>query len=179
MPARNPNASVVRAGTTSSLPETAVLPVHRVPAALARHFHLICLGAIADALAGEDLTPLQYVILAYLDDEPEIDQNSLAARAGVEKSHASLLVEQLETRGLLQRRINGADRRARLLRLTPEGEKLRRRLRPKTQAANDRIVARLTRAERKLLVDLLVRIIDDNQVYDRPSAGRRGRPSRR
>jgi DNA-binding MarR family transcriptional regulator len=129
-------------------------------------------------LKGEDLTPLQYAVLAYLtrsSGEPDIDQNSLAERLGVDRNNASLLVEQLEAKGLLERRINGADRRARLLRLTPEGEKLHQRLMPEARRGQMRILDVLQPKERKLFLDLFVRVIEGNRALARPGAGRRKR----
>ena len=92
-------------------------PVRRVAIALARRFNQICVTLSADSVAAADLTPLQFAVLAYLnkrDGQPGIDQNGLAARLGVERSHVSLLVEELGSRGLVERRVNGADRRARI-----------------------------------------------------------------
>jgi DNA-binding MarR family transcriptional regulator len=155
-----------------------VPPVRRVPVALARRFFQICVAAAAQALEGENLTPLQYAVLAYLTastGEPDIDQNSLAERLGVDRNNASLLVEQLEADGLLERRINGADRRARLLRLTPQGEKLHRRLFPEARAGQMRILDVLTAKERELFLDLFERVIDGNRDLARPGAGRRKR----
>ena len=119
------------------------VPIRRSPAALARRFAQICMAVVAEFLADEDLTPLQYAAVAYLDDEPDIDQNALVSRLGVEQSHGSLLVEQLVVLGLVERHISSADRRARQLRLTPAGSKLYQRLHP---AARLRQIACLHRS---------------------------------
>ena len=165
------------AGTTGAIP-----PVPRVPIALARRYFQICTTVMADeALAAEGLTPLQFAVLAYLNTktgEPDIDQNGLAARMGVDRSHASLLVEQLVVMGLVGRRVNGDDRRAVLLRLTPAGERLHRRLRPKVFAGQMRVLAPLAPAERELLLDMLVRVVEGNRSLARPGAGRRKRSRR-
>src|ERR1700730_12293852 len=105
-------------------------PIRRVPIALARRFVQISLAVAAETLEGEDLTPLQFAVFANLNDEADVDQNSLAARLGVDRNSASVLAEQLEKRGLIDRRVNGADRRARLLRLTRIGNELHQRPRP-------------------------------------------------
>jgi len=144
---------------------------------LARRFHQICM--VADSLAGADLTPLQFGVLAHLnkqDGAPGIDQNALAARLGIERSLASRLVEELGSRGLLERHVNGADRRARVLQLTAMGEKLYQSLLPANSAANERILEPLTLRERALLHELLIRIIQRNGAHAR--AGRRKRGSR-
>lgn len=153
-------------------------PVRRVATALARRFYQICVTLSADSVAAADLTPLQFAVVACLNKrngEPGIDQNGLAARLGVERSHVSLLVEELGKRGLVERRVNGADRRARILRLTPKGDGMFDRLRSQNTAANARVLDPLTAKERELLFDLLIRVIKQNTAYARPGAGRRKR----
>ncbi len=153
-------------------------PVRRVATALARRFYQICVTLSANSVAAADLTPLQFAVLACLNKrngEPGIDQNGLAARLGIERSHVSLLVEELGKRGLVERRVNGADRRARILRLTSKGEGVFDRLRGKNTAANERVLDPLSAKERELLFDLLIRVIKQNTAYARPGAGRRKR----
>jgi DNA-binding MarR family transcriptional regulator len=150
-------------------------PIRRVPIALARRFIQICLAVAAETLEGENLTPLQFAVLANLNDEADVDQNSLAARLGVDRNTASVLVEQLVRRGLIDRRVNGADRRARLLRLTPMGNELHERLRPAMRTSQRGILATLAPAERERFLDQLVQIIKANESYARPGAARRKR----
>jgi DNA-binding MarR family transcriptional regulator len=159
-----------------------VPPVRRSPTALARRFYQMCMGMQADGLTAADVTPMQYGVLAFLnslDGEPGIDQNSLAARLGVERSHVSLLVEELAANGLVEQRVNGADRRARLLYLTAKGEKLHRRLRPGITAANNRALEPLSPQEREQFIDMLIRMIGANGAHARPGAGRRKRSAQR
>src|SRR5262245_58379536 len=109
------------------------MSVRRVPLPLARHFHQICTASLAETLAEAGLKSGQFAVLVYLSrvtGEPGIDQNTLAARMGYDRARVSQLADELETMGLLDRRVNGADRRARVLRLTRRGEELRARLRP-------------------------------------------------
>ena len=106
--------------------QTRTTPVRRTPMSLSRRFFQICTAAAADALVAEELTPMESGVLAYLNrvtGEPNIDQNSLAERMGIDRSHASLLVERLVTRRLIDRQINPENRRAHILKLTPAGEK--------------------------------------------------------
>lgn len=158
-----------------------VAPVRRAATPLARRFHQMCMGIQADVLTPAGLTELQYSVMAYLnrhDGEPGIDQNSLAIRLGVERSHASLVVEELAAKGLLERRVNGADRRARLLSLTAKAEKLYARVRPQIRAANARVLEPLSADERALFIDMLIRMIAANGAHARPGAGRRKRSAR-
>jgi MarR family transcriptional regulator, temperature-dependent positive regulator of motility len=151
---------------------------HRVPFPMARRFHQICAAINADLFAGEELTNLNYMALACLDDFPGVDQRRLARMAGVDPTNAGLIIDDLEAKGLVERRINGADRRARELYPTARGRKLRRQMRPKLLAAQARILAPLTPKERELLIELLARVIEANEDYARPGAGRR-RPRRK
>jgi len=132
---------------------------------------------IAEALSGEEVVQLEYGSLVCLEIEPGIDQRRLAEAMGIDPSNTSLIVDRLHSKGLIERRIKGADRRARELYLTPKGKKLWRRLRPKTSAANERVLAPLAPAERELLLNLLIRVIEENRAHARPGAGRRKRGS--
>jgi DNA-binding MarR family transcriptional regulator len=158
--------------------DTGTAPVRRAPTPLARRFCQMCMGMQADGLAAASLTALEYGALAALnreDGEPGIDQNSLALRVGVDRSHVSLLVEGMAAKDLVEQRVNGADRRARQLYLTRKAEKLYARVRPGIRAVNARVLEPLTRQERDLFIDMLIRMIRANGAYARPGAGRRKR----
>jgi DNA-binding MarR family transcriptional regulator len=153
-------------------------PVRRVPLALARRFFQICTSASAEAVREADLTPLEFAVMAYvnsIDGEPDLDQSALVARLGVDRNTTSLLVASLESKGLLDRRVSDADRRARLARLTPRGEKLFAKLHPKAIERQQQVLDVLDPAERDVLIDLLVRVIEANRDLARPGAGRRKR----
>ena len=164
-----------------SLPSEPAIPIRRITMPLARRFYQICVAMVSDSLAEGNLTPPQYGVLAYLnkeDGEPGLDQIGLAARLGIDRNSAGVIVAELEKRGLIKRRVMDGDRRGRHVYLTSQGEKLYRRLLPNNAAANDQILAPLKPPERELLRDLLVRVIQANAVYARPGAGRRKRGAR-
>ena len=157
---------------------SSVTPVRRTPMSLSRRFFQICTTAAADALAVHRLTPMESGVLAYLNrttGAPGIDQNTLAERMGIDRSHVSLLIERLFGMGLVDRQINPENRRAHILRLTPAGEKLYARSRPTFNAGQQRILDVLRPAEREMLLDLLVRVVEGNRLLARPGAGRRKR----
>jgi len=152
--------------------------IRRIPLALARRFFQICTSASAEAVTQADLTPLEFAVMAYvnsIDGEPDLDQSALAARLGVDRNSTSLLVGSLESKGLVDRRVSDTDRRARLVRLTPRGEKLFAKLHPKAVELQQHVLDVLDPAERVLLIDLLVRVIEANPDRARPGAGRRKR----
>jgi DNA-binding MarR family transcriptional regulator len=151
-------------------------PWHGIPTAIARRFHQICAARSSEVVGEFGLTPLQYGVTLHLDrvtGKSGIEQNVLADRVNVDRNTASLLVEQLVKMGIVARQVNGADRRVRLLSLTPQGKRLYARLRPAFVAANDDILSSITARERKLLLGLLIRVIEENLLRPRSPSHRR------
>jgi MarR family transcriptional regulator, temperature-dependent positive regulator of motility len=152
------------------------VPVTRFPGPLARRLNQICLTAVADALRPLDLAPLQWSMLAYVCNEPELDQTGLAARVAVDRANAGILIDQLESRGLVERRVHPDDRRIRQVLPTKAGAALYKRLSPEIIALQHSILeAALTKAEASTLLDLMIRVIRANEGRARPGGGRRKR----
>jgi DNA-binding MarR family transcriptional regulator len=145
-----------------------------VPSFLSYRLRQVCLGIMDEVLAPEDLRPVEYATLTMLDAEPGLDQRQLAGRLAIDKMSMSQLVDRLESRGLVERRMDPADRCARALHLTADGLGLRRRLQPAALAAQDRILAPLRPQERPVFVHLMARVIEGHRGYARPGNGRRG-----
>jgi DNA-binding MarR family transcriptional regulator len=155
------------------------VPVTRFPGPLARRLNQICLTAMAEALRPLDLAPLHWSMLAYACNERGIDQSGLAARVAVDRANAGILIDQLESRGLVERRVDPSDRRARQVVPTATGAALYKRLSSQIIALQHGILeAALTKSEANTLLDLLVRVIQANERRVRPGAGRRKRVRR-
>jgi DNA-binding MarR family transcriptional regulator len=166
------------AASKLAVPDTpAPIVLYRVPGYLARRFQQICATFITESLAKDGLTQLQFAAMAAIYGVPGIDQRRLAETLGIVPVNAGGIVDQLEAMGIVERRIDGSDRRARQLYLTARGLKLRQRLLPANRAANARVLEPLAPRDRVLLIDLLVRVIEGNAAHARPGAGRRKRGS--
>lgn len=181
--ARDPSVRRV-AGAPPPAPSSAELapPWHSVPTAIARRFYQLCSAKTAEVVGEAGLTPMQYGVLIRLSAQtgrPGIEQAGLAERLNVDRNTASVLVEQLVKKGLVERKVNGADRRARLLRLTPQGEKVFARLRPAHIRANESILAPIKPRERELLMGLLIRVIEANLTGEARGPRRRRRKAHR
>jgi DNA-binding MarR family transcriptional regulator len=68
------------------------------------------------------MTRAQWVILARLDRQPGMTQNEMASLCEVEPITVGRLVDRLEARGLLERRLDPSDRRIRRLHLLPASQ---------------------------------------------------------
>jgi len=153
--------------------KSAILESHRVPAHLARRFHQICMGVTAEILAKEDLTPQVFGVMAAVFETPGRGQRQLADQMGIDVVSFGQMIDLLEQKHLVKRELDPGDRRARRLYVTKRGADLRRRLRPALLAAQDRLLATLSKPERTALLDMLVRVIEANDSYARPGNGRR------
>ena len=71
------------------------------------------------------LTKNELDVLLFLNNNPEFDRASdVVTHRGMTKSHVSLSVTSLESRGMLQRRVNPQDRRTIHLELTDVGREI-------------------------------------------------------
>jgi DNA-binding MarR family transcriptional regulator len=85
---------------------------------------------VAAALAPLDLTHAQFVLLAcawWLGREEPPRQADVAAQAGTDAVMTSEVLRRLEGKGLVERRPDPADRRARRIAVTPAGIRLAER----------------------------------------------------
>ena len=175
----DPNLRRQGASTASPADAPTVPQVHRVAAHLARRFHQVCLGVLSEVTEPEGLTPLEFAALASIDEAPGIDQRGLAGRLAIDAVSAGDIASVLESDGLVERRVDDADRRVRRLTLTRRGSQLRAHLRPLLGRAHDRILAPLSKEQRSTLIELLTRVIESNEPYARPGNGRRHPRKRR
>src|SRR5690349_6944925 len=97
-------------------PERTVLDVSRL---LLEAGHTLT-NRLAGALAEVDLTPRMQCVLVHALEE-ERTQIQLAARAGLDKTTMVSTVDELEKRGLAERRPSATDRRARIIAVTEKG----------------------------------------------------------
>jgi DNA-binding MarR family transcriptional regulator len=147
---------------------------HRVPFALARRLQQICYTVLVGVLADQEVSaPMAYHALALIEDFPGIDQSRLAVLMGIDRTNAGQIIDDLEAKRLVRRNVSDTDRRARELHVTPRAVSLRRRMRPRVLAAQAAVLAPLKPAEQVLLIDLLTRVVEANEIHARPGAGRR------
>src|SRR5688572_25819800 len=88
-------------------------------------------AAFADKVAERakvNLEPSLYVLLNRIGDSQPVRAAVLADTLGVTPSTISRQVSQLEARNLVKRSADPADGRALILRLTPQGTKVRQRM---------------------------------------------------
>ena len=95
------------------------------------------------------LTMWAYAVLSHLDERPLRTQAALAEAIRADKTRIIPVLDDLETRGLVTRRPDPDDRRARLLSLTPDGRRLRDTVRAAVQEGEEHLLGRLPTADRE------------------------------
>lgn len=113
------------------------------------------MAAEQPVLAAHGLTMWAYVVLLRLDEGPARGQGVLAQEIGADKTRIIAVLDDLQERGLIERRPDPADRRARLLALTTEGRHLRDAAQAEIQAQEDRLLAKLPAADRRGFLNAL------------------------
>ncbi|MFH9039303.1 MarR family winged helix-turn-helix transcriptional regulator [Streptomyces sp. NPDC017966] len=111
-----------------------------------------------EAAAGHALTGAQAKLLSLLSLEP-LPMRKLAQRLKCEPSNVTGIVDRLESRGLVERRPDPADRRVKLAAATAEGRRVARSLRESLRFAREPL-AGLSETERVALRDALRRMLD-------------------
>lgn len=112
----------------------------------------------AQRIARLDLTPAQAGLLRLLAHTPGRSQRELADVLGMPPSRFVPFADDLEERGLLERRKNPRDRRLNVLFLTENGAELLSRLRVEAAAHEEQICAALAPSEHQQLTGLLRRL---------------------
>jgi DNA-binding MarR family transcriptional regulator len=102
--------------------------------------------------------PRGYQVLAAADRENARNQLALAQQLGVDRTVMTYLLDDLEGAGLVERRPDPADRRARQIVLTGPGRERLCALERDLRAAEDHVLEPLDEADRTVLRQLLQRL---------------------
>lgn len=113
---------------------------------------------VARALEADDVRAVEYSILSLVAGNAEVTQKDLGEALAVKRPNMVKLVERLEARGLVSRRVMPRDRRNHLLALTPDGRELLGRLDARLDALEVEVFGAWSEAERAALKALLGRL---------------------
>jgi DNA-binding MarR family transcriptional regulator len=106
-------------------------------------------------LRAHDLSMWAYAVLLALADEPVRGQSALAQAIGADKTRIIGVLDDLQERGLIERRPDPRDRRAHLLALTPEGRRLRDSAQSGIRHQEDRLLSRIPHEDRAAFLRVL------------------------
>ena len=114
----------------------------------------------AERLARLDLHPRHFGMLSHLAASEGQSQQALSIALGIHRSAVVALVDDLEHRGLAERRRDPVDRRAYTLYLTPAGRELLADLERVADERDVELLTALDASERSQLISLLQRVAE-------------------
>lgn len=155
----------------------ATLQHPRSPAFLLAQVGAHAAGRFAERLGALGLVPAHAGMLRLIDARSGINQQALSSMLGLPPSRLVALVDDLEERGLVERRSSSDDRRVYALHLTQKGREMLAHIADLSRQHDNAICTALTLAERDMLGGFLRRIADQQGLTPgvHPGLARLGR----
>ena len=118
----------------------------------------------AERIAAVDLNPPLFRVLNLVAAAEGRSQQAIAAAIEIPPSRMVALVDELEQRGLVERRPEPDDRRVRALFLTAKGKRCLQRGRKIATQHEKELTEGMSETDRKRLVALLQKIVDEQAL---------------
>jgi DNA-binding MarR family transcriptional regulator len=116
----------------------------------------------SERLAALDARAHEFAVLAALQEFGAASQMAIGQRCGIDRSDTHATVADLVDQAFVERAPDPADRRRNIITITPAGERRLETVDAALTTVQDALLAALSPAERRQLVDLLVRVLDGN-----------------
>ena len=125
-----------------------------------RRAQLIVFQDFFAAFAPFEIRPAQFSVLTVIERNPGLTQSQVAEALGIKRTNFVGMLDELEKRGLAERRQVVRDKRSYALYLTGDGAALMRKLKPVLKAHESRIIAKVGEDGRAALIALLREIAE-------------------
>jgi len=133
--------------------------LRRLPSWLLGQLSVEARRTVGTVFAAHDLHRSQYALLAALDQFGPQSQAALSQRSGLDRSDVVRWIDELAARRLVAREQDPADRRRNVVSINTAGRRLLERLDLEVGAAQERLLAALSRTERRQLIILLTKAL--------------------
>jgi DNA-binding MarR family transcriptional regulator len=128
--------------------------------------------AYREAFEAAGASPFHYSVLAVLEESPRETQATIADSLGYDRSWLVGLLDELEEKGLIERRRDPADRRRHVVTLLPAGKRQLAELRAVSKDVEDKFLASLEPEQRAKLHELLLQLTAHHDPRYAPGNGK-------
>ena len=134
--------------------------LNSMPGHLIRRAQQVHSALFAEECGAFDLTSVQYAALAAIRANPDVDATRLSALIAFDRSTIGDVLTRLEAKGWVLRHPSQHDKRVKLLRLSPDGAELLRRVDPVVHRVQERLLAPLGPDDQVTMTRLLTRLVE-------------------
>lgn len=124
-----------------------------------RRAHQLSVAIFMEETAAFDVTPVQFAILNALMDDPGEDQITLSGRVAFDAATSGSVIGRLESKGWVRREADPADKRRKLLWVTPAGEEVALQMKRAVSKVQSRLLGPLSKSERDQFAELLAKLV--------------------
>lgn len=141
------------------------------PGFLVRRLHQIYTAIYLRECERFGTTPVQSSVMQVLSAKPGMDQVALASEIGMDRTTTSNVLSRLEARQIVRRETDAEDRRMKRAFLTRQGSAMLLEMQDSIDAAHDRLMSPLGRADRAQFLRLLLHLVQANNDKGRSTLG--------
>jgi DNA-binding MarR family transcriptional regulator len=110
-----------------------------------------------------EVTPGLFGVLVIIEANPDLKQSELARATHLDRSTVVTIIDNLERRGLVERRASPNDRRSNAIRLTEAGSTLLRQLKRKVVQHEKRLLENFGDGELETFLKLLQKVFPEQR----------------
>ena len=151
----------------SEPPVSSLKDLYSRPGFMLRRAHQISTAIFLEETQALNVTATQYGALYVLDHVDNLDQIGLARVLGIDRSTSALVLSKLEGAGWIDRRIDPADRRRRVLLLTEAGRRVLNAVAAPARQVRERLMAAFTPAEQAQFMELMAKFVETFNAQSR------------
>jgi MarR family transcriptional regulator, lower aerobic nicotinate degradation pathway regulator len=137
------------------------------PGFLIRRLHQIQVAVFMSECAALEITPVQYGILSVVKEFPGVGQIEISEELGLDRSNVANVVDRLTNRRWLRQKLSPTDRRKKSITVTKAGDKMLEQVQICVAVGQRRILAPLSDQEREIFIELLTRLVQENNHLGR------------
>ena len=159
--ATNADQTMTSAKTSPAKPPRASINLGVLPQLVGYQLRMAQIALFRDFAEGPgalEVTPGLFGVLVIIEANPDLKQSELARATHLDRSTVVTIIDNLERRGLVERRAALHDRRSNAIRLTDAGTALLRQLKRKVVQHEKRLLENFGDGELELFLKLLQKV---------------------